>query len=63
MKYFIRKIKASEEDKHLLKVLRTSLNVNESQFRTNKITEEEYKRTIDFVIEQILRLEQKYGIQ
>ena len=61
-KIFYKKVKASDQDKHLVSTLRTMLDLNTYQYTMNFITEEEYTTTLKFIIAQITMLEEKYGL-
>ena len=62
MKAVFKKIKASEEDKHLIRSLRTMLSLNDYQYTMRMITEEEYKSNIEYIIDRLIMLEEKYGL-
>ena len=61
-KIFYKKVKPSDEDKHLLSLLRLNVEVNEHQFKLNIITEDEYKEALIDVVSKIEMLEGKYGL-
>ena len=61
-KIFYRKVKASEEDKHLLRMLRISLSSIDTQYKLGTITEEEYIDTLKDIANKVLMLEGKYEL-
>ena len=61
-KIFFKKVKPSDEDKHLLNILRLNVEVNEHQFKLNIITEDEYKEALKEVVSKVEMLEGKYGL-
>ena len=63
IKAFYRKVKASDEDKHLLRVLRQAININDYQYNLGMITEDEYNSVIEDVVSKVSMLEGKYGLR
>ena len=57
-----KKIKASREDKDAIKYLRQRILTNEQQLNLNIIDEEEFEKELKDIVKEILRLENKYGL-
>lgn len=61
-KGLFRKVKASEEDKHLIRTLRSSLSVNETQHQLKMISDDEYIETLKDIMKKVKMLEEKYDL-
>ena len=62
-KIFHKKIKTSDEDKHLIRMLRLSIEVTENQHKLNLITTEEYSNILKSTLRKVIALEEKYGVR